>query len=58
MSYLWPQADEIVADNNRQPTDMTFNDWSAISDANAQATQSLSWLRRQPPRLLRVAEKH
>ncbi|WP_279481092.1 hypothetical protein [Aureimonas sp. SK2] len=53
MSYLSPQAEEIVADNNRQPTDMTHDAWASSAGSNrmAQYGQGTPWLRRDPPRL-------
>ncbi len=53
MSYLSPQAEEIVADNNRQPTDMSQDAWASASGSNGmvQYAQGKPWLRRDPPRL-------
>lgn len=53
MSYLSPQADEIIADNSRQPMDMSHSDWlpDMTSNGAGQAAQGTPWLRRQPPRL-------
>ncbi len=54
MSYLSPQAGEIVASNDHQPTDMTRDGWSSMSNtygSGQHSVQDTPWAFRQPPRL-------
>ncbi|RIY00983.1 hypothetical protein D3218_11360 [Aureimonas flava] len=61
MSYLSPQAGEIVADNHLQPIDMNRKDWfsalgASLPDQSMQAGQGAGWMNRRPPGL-RAATK-
>lgn len=58
MSYLSPQAGEIVSNNDRQPTDMPRDGWASMSNTYGseqfeQSSTDRPWVFRRPPRLHR-----